>query len=375
LESEQNPGTNPIVARLHIRAEAAGTGDIVEHFPGPRAQQGGPSNDELLRFIFESVTDFAIIALDPDGRVIFWNAGAERLLGYESEEILGQSADILFTPEERTAKAPEMERSQASTQGCAENKRWYMRQDGSRFWGSGLLMPLSEPAAGFVKIFRDCTCAQDAETALADKRQLFLAELQHRTRNLLGVVQSMERQTLRRCTSLEEFSTRFESRLGALGRVQGLAATSDETIDLHAIIAVEFSAISEEGVEADWAKVSLGGPPVALPVSAAQALALGLHELTANAIKYGAFADQRASLQVSWRIEDRGGRDWLLFDWRESNVSMPDRGSTRQGGFGSELIERALPYQLKARTKLEFLPDGAHCTIEMAVDADQCGEA
>lgn len=93
-----------------------------------------PGSDELLRLAVESATDFAIFSMDPDGLVTGWNVGAERLLGYEEEEIVGRDGDVIFTPEDRAAGVPDAERAEALAQGRAEDERWHMRKDGSRFW-------------------------------------------------------------------------------------------------------------------------------------------------------------------------------------------------------------------------------------------------
>ncbi len=109
-----------------------------------------PASDELLRLVLESVRDYAIFSIDSEGLVTSWNSGAERLLGYRADQIMGRCADVIFTPEDRAAGAFEAERRQASTHGRAEDERWQMRRDGSRFWASGLMMPLADRGRGFV---------------------------------------------------------------------------------------------------------------------------------------------------------------------------------------------------------------------------------
>src|SRR5215208_7066791 len=96
-----------------------------------------PSKDELFELIVESSTDFAIFTIDPAGIVTSWNVGAERLFGYSENEMVGAGGDVIFTPEDRAAAAPEMERAVALAQGRALDERWHQRKDGSRFWGSG----------------------------------------------------------------------------------------------------------------------------------------------------------------------------------------------------------------------------------------------
>src|SRR3954470_23768825 len=83
-----------------------------------------PEEADFLRLIFESATDFALFAQDNSGNVIRWNAGAERLLGYTEQEILGHDGDVIFTPEDRAAGAPQQERDTASRTGRSEDERW-----------------------------------------------------------------------------------------------------------------------------------------------------------------------------------------------------------------------------------------------------------
>ncbi|MEG5057018.1 PAS domain S-box protein [Microcoleus sp. A2-C5] len=122
-----------------------------------------------LQLILDSAKDYAIFTLDTGGHLTSWNAGAERLLGYAEAEIVGQHGRIIFTPEDSAARKPELEMHLALTEGKAENERWHLRKDGSRFWGSGLVMPLRDAAGdvqGFLKIMQDKTERRQIEEAL-----------------------------------------------------------------------------------------------------------------------------------------------------------------------------------------------------------------
>jgi two-component sensor histidine kinase len=91
-----------------------------------------------------------------------------------------------------------------------------------------------------------------------------------------------------------------------------------------------------------------------------QILALALHELATNAVKHGALASPSGRLAVRWRLGGTGGQQELHLDWRESGIRM---GKAAGSGYGRELIERALPYQLDARTSYRLTGDGVHCSI------------
>jgi PAS domain S-box-containing protein len=449
-----------------------------------------PSSDDLptvgkanlFEAIVESSWDIAIFTIDREGLTTSWNIGAERLFGHSAQEILGLSGDSLFVPEDRLAGAPEHERDQAASTGRAKDDRWHLRKNGSRFWASGLMMPL-KTGDGFVKITRDLTAQRAIDELLREseerfrvlavnipqlvfrtrptgdrtwpspqwidftgfsfdhslglgwlgaihpddreatqaawtqaletgeyyiehrvwrvadgvyrwhqtrakpvadqqgdwvgtmtdiddlrglqaRQQVLMAELQHRTRNLLAVVQAIAGQTMRNSSSLADFSEEFEGRLRALSRVQSLLAKSDvNDLDLHSLVETEMRAHGDGGLATR--KIAIDGPSAILPASSAQALGLALHELATNALKYGALAQPQGKIRVTWRIASEGPQSQVRLEWRESGVSMPEAPVRR--GYGTELIERALPYQLKAKTELDFGPDGVRCVITAPV--------
>jgi len=198
-----------------------------------------------------------------------------------------------------------------------------------------------------------------------DRQKVLIAELQHRTRNLMAVVRAVAETTARRSKDLMDFNTHFGSRLSALGRVQGLLSrlTDQQRVAFDDLVRAELAA-----VDADMGRVRLDGPAgVKLRSSTVQTLTMALHELATNAVEYGALGQAGATLSVRWHIE--AGKDqklWLHIDWHENGVRMPP-SAARSAGHGRELIERALPYQLEAKTSFALGPDGLRCTIAMPV--------
>ncbi|MFF8801859.1 MULTISPECIES: PAS domain S-box protein [unclassified Methylobacterium] len=129
-----------------------------------------------LGHVHESAVDFAVIVTDRNGAVTDWNAGAQTLFGWHRDEILGTPCDRLFTPEDREADRVRDEMRLALAEGRAIDERWHLRRDGSRFWGSGELMPLRGEAGshqGFVKIVRDRTRQREAGARLRESRDRF----------------------------------------------------------------------------------------------------------------------------------------------------------------------------------------------------------
>lgn len=233
----------------------------------------------------------------------------------------------------------------------------------ARDWGPGevaLIEAVAERTWAAVERARAETMLRASE----ERQRVLIAELQHRTLNLMGVVTSITRMTARSSNDLADFLTRFDARLDALARAQRLLSRLDtgDRLAFDVLLRAELNALTD--VDAVASRVVLKGPEgIALRSSTVQILAMGLHELATNALKYGALAQEGAGLTVTWRLE--AGE--LLIDWRESGVTM---GATpRGGGNGRALIERALPYQLRAATTFALEDDGAHCTIALPRDA------
>lgn len=131
-------------------------------------------SDKRFRKILESATDYAFVVLEADNTVAGWSAGAELILGWSEREILGKSGALFFTPEDRVNGEVELERDTAAREGRAEDERWHIRKDGSRFWGSGVLARIEDQDhPGFVKIMRDLT-----GRVLAQRQQERLALLE-----------------------------------------------------------------------------------------------------------------------------------------------------------------------------------------------------
>lgn len=127
-------------------------------------------NAELFDLLVKNANGLAIFTLDAHWRVASWNVSAERLLGYQEHEIIGQLADVFFTAEDRAKKEPEKEFKTAAEVGQASDDRWIVRKDQSQFWCSGLTIALKDrELRGFGKVMRDQT---DMKKALDEVTRL-----------------------------------------------------------------------------------------------------------------------------------------------------------------------------------------------------------
>jgi two-component sensor histidine kinase len=198
----------------------------------------------------------------------------------------------------------------------------------------------------------------EREVATAKVNELLVHELQHRSRNLISVIQAISAQTMKTSSSLKVFQRSFENRLAALGRAQGLLARSGDHVPLEQLIALELDILNET----DRTRVFVEGSQVLLPRDAAQLISLALHELMTNAIKHGALKEPSGSLRLSWAT-DADCRELRLV-WEERlHMHQQFRKERVPRGFGRTLIEQALPARLGGRTELVFQPTGVRCTL------------
>jgi PAS domain S-box-containing protein len=130
--------------------------------------------EDIYRKAIEDIRDYAIFMIGPDGRVSNWNIGAQQMLGYTEEEVIGKDSAKFFIPEDRAKGVPEQEMATAATEGRAEDERWHIRRDGSHFWASGIMTPVRDETGkliGFSKVMRDMT----ERNKLTEERDRFFA--------------------------------------------------------------------------------------------------------------------------------------------------------------------------------------------------------
>jgi two-component system CheB/CheR fusion protein len=178
------------------------------------------------------------------------------------------------------------------------------------------------------------------------------------------VVRSLANRTAERAENLEDFTAHFEGRLSAMGRIQNIVTrTAEGSVDLAELVHDEL--VGHVAHYSD--QVDVDGPEIELRAKPAQTLSLAIHELTTNAVKYGALSTPSGHIRVSWRIMAAADNPRLAFEWVETGVPVIDQEPARNG-FGRELIERGLPYELNANTALEFRQGGVRCVMELPLD-------
>jgi two-component sensor histidine kinase/PAS domain-containing protein len=201
---------------------------------------------------------------------------------------------------------------------------------------------------------RDISKLKQAE----ELQRLLLNELNHRIKNTLATVQAIAGSTIRASRTIDDFQQAFYGRIATLSKTHSLLTDNQQRfVPLKQILKNELE-IYEDG---EGHRIILSGPEVMLPAHVSVSFAMAIHELTTNALKYGALSVLAGVLRVNWTVDETR----LLMRWEESNVPIA-RQPTRTG-FGSQLLERLLPQQLGALVEMKFSPDGLKADISIGI--------
>ena len=337
--------------------------DITErkHAEGAAKQRAEDVAKQLAAIVESS--DDAIISKTLDGTITSWNEGARRLFGYEPEEIVGKSIMTLSPPDRREEEEDILGRLQRGEHIHHYETRRQCK-DGSIVWVSLTVSPIKDAAGtaiGASTIARDMT-----ERRRADQhRKTLMAELNHRVKNTMAVVQSIASQTLGHASSLDEAREAFSSRLLNLANAHDvLTRESWQSANLGDII---FDTVKPHGGGENRFRIE--GPDVRLTPSASLAISMALHELSTNAAKYGALSSKGGHVVIVWRIEGVDGNRRLVLHWEETGG--PEVAKPKRKGFGSRLIERALASELGGDVSVDYASSGLVCTIMAPLPAGQ----
>jgi two-component system CheB/CheR fusion protein len=297
------------------------------------------------------LTHSPIFVWDLDDGIVQWNRGSEELYGYTREMALGRRKNLLLQTEVPGSSFDRLlETLQATGRWAGELTQ--STRDGRRLVVQAELELAQIGGRRLVlETVRDITDRKSWERT----QEMMVAELSHRVKNTLAVVQSIAAQTVRTSESADEFTERFEGRLQALAKSHRLLVDPWEGADVEALAREQLDA----HLGGDDSRLRLEGEPVSLAPDVAVPLGLVLHELATNAAKYGAWSVRGGSVRLSWSRVERRGAAVVALVWREEGgppVSEPTRA-----GFGSRLIESAIP---NSRVRRAFKLEGVECVIE-----------
>jgi PAS domain S-box-containing protein len=295
-------------------------------------------SEERFRLLVEGVTDYAIFMLDPEGNVVTWNSGAERIKGYRAEEIVGRHFSCFYSEEDIANGKPREELEKALEQGSFEEEGWRVRKDGSKFMAQVLITPLfdeSEQLIGFSKVTRNITERKQAEAQAREalRREMLLKEIHHRVKNNLQVISSL---LFLQSTNISDPNT-LQSLEESQARVKSIALIHEKLYGSKDLERLDFAEyvrdlladllhtyrIQQERIafHTDIGDIRLG-------IDTAIPCGLIITELVTNALKHAFPEEGRGDVWISLilseaqtyvlRVRDNGVGLPLHMDWRRS---------------------------------------------------------
>ncbi len=295
--------------------------------------------EDRFERLVEAAKDYAIFMVDAEGLVTTWNEGAERVFGYQEGEIVGEDGSVLFTPEDRRSGRPEREMETARTEGRAEDERWHMRKDGSRFWASGFVRPVwgeEGELIGFSKVARDLTELKRAEEAVEEVRQ---AERERIARDLhdmvlqdlVSALQAAEAHQLTRKEDEQESFAGLREMIGSLRRASRGVREAVHELRAGEVVGRALARAVEDlvgverrrspGIEVELAVSE--GVPQALPKEVCRDVLLVVREALANARRHSAARRVRVALDAaSEELRVEVADDGAGFDPSQSPVGV-----------------------------------------------------
>lgn len=310
-------------------------------------RRGKQAAEQLAAIVANSVD--AIVSVDPDGAVLNANRAFCDIFQYKPQELTGASLVDLIVPEEFRPQHEEKLR-QAALGPLTPRIVRRRRKDGHALDFSLSTAPIRDESGDVVAIsaiYRDVAPLMRA----AEHIEFLLREVNHRSKNMLAVVQAVARQTARLAATPELFIEGFMARLAAIGSSHDLLVSRDwRGVQIADLTKSQFSHLDAE----QRGRISISGDYLEINPRAAEAYGLALHELSTNAVKYGALSNGSGAVELCFRLE-RDNRKYVL-TWREKGgpgVAAPPRA-----GFGSTVLTRMAPMAIQGESALDYPAEG-----------------
>ena len=299
-------------------------------------------------------SDDAVISKSLHGIIESWNAGAERIFGYTASEAIGRSVELLIPPDLRKEEPQILDRIRRGER-IEHYETVRRRKDGSLINISLTVSPIVDAhgrVIGASKIARDITERKRSEEHIS----VLAREAEHRAKNILATVQATVHLT--QAETVAEFKKAIEGRLQALANVHTLFVESRWSgAELHDLITKELAPYRK----GDGTRVAIEGPALVLEPSVAQTIAVLFHELTTNAVKYGALSVSNGRIDVSWTRPEIGR---LVLRWTETGgpvVTPPARK-----GFGTKVMASMIR-QVRGEIAYDWHLSGLACEMTLPV--------
>jgi two-component system, chemotaxis family, CheB/CheR fusion protein len=311
-----------------------------------RIQQLSLANSDLKSLL--AITKMPILLLGADLGIKSFTPSATELFDVRSADIGRPITEIA-----RGLEHPTFEQDLRHVIRTHDNLEREVAAAGERTYLMRVLRDpnLEDGNGGIVLTFTDYTERKKEE----ERQKLLLAEISHRVKNTLAIVQSIAAQTMRRSDSLEIFYQKFSQRLQALGRTHELLSTGEWQSARFREVVFE----SLKPYEIAPRRIGIEGDDFELKPSAAMALTLLIHELTTNAVKHGALSSRSGHVSIEWVLTRTEQGRALRFNWRETGG--PGVTQPTEHGFGLTLIERSVGHEMGGLVRLDFAPEGLSC--------------
>jgi PAS domain S-box-containing protein len=317
-----------------------------------------------LAAIVES-SDDAIVSKTLDGIVTSWNPAAERLFGYSADEIIGRPIATLAPPGRGNEMPAILERLRRGEKvDHFETVR--RRKDGSLVDISLTVSPIRDETGRIVgasKIARDITARKQAE----ERQRMLTAELSHRVKNMLAVVGVLADRSCANATSIAGCLETFRGRLQALGAAHNALIAGNWTwASLAALVQTTL-----EPYVGDDDRIRLDVQDLRITPELALSLALGLHELATNAVKYGALSGPSGRIVLTAHVERSGSGEELRLVWQEDGGPAVARPAVP--GFGTSMLSQAMQYQHKGTVEFDWRKEGLVCRLSLPLATSSPG--
>ena len=313
-------------------------------------------DEQQLSFLAAIVqsSDDAIASKNLDGIITSWNKGAEGVFGYTAEEAIGQPITIVIPQDRQDEERTILTRIRRGER-IEHFETIRQHKHGNLIWVSLTISPIKNAEGKIVgasKTARDITEQKQTGEQIATLAR----EAEHRSKNLLAIVQAMV--NLSQADAVADLKKAIEGRIQALANVHSLFVASRWIgAELSTIAQQELAPYSATGEK----RVRTDGPQVLLAPDIAQAVAVSLHELATNAVKYGALSTTNGHIDLKWSHEANGRLNLRWIETGGPTVLPPTRR-----GFGGRIIEQMIA-QLKGKTRFDWRAEGLVCEITLPV--------
>ena len=379
-------GSGVMTAHRDERGNLQGYSKVMRDLTSRRlAEQRVQDAEERFRLFADNVRDYALVPVDIEAKVSGWNSGAQRTFGYTEDEIVGRPVRLFFTPEDRDRGESEKDLSRALDQGRAEDDRWMVRRDGSRFWARWVTTPMRDSSGnlrGYAKVLRDETerkLAEDLIRKSLREKDLLLREIHHRVKNNLTVISSLLSLQAGQVAD-EEVQRMFDE---LQDRVRSIATLHQTLYGSRDLANIDFGPYMQQlvgdlvgfyGIDGKRIQVRVKTDDVVLSIDQALPLGLIVNELVSNALKHAFSGGRHGVIEVHFHYlagtvagEQSCDEGWCELSVHDNGTGIADAdGLWERKSMGLKIV-RLLTDQLHGQVELDR-SDGTRFAVRFPLE-------